>query len=1108
MDSLSSSSATTVPAPEDGSQNYNNIDTLSRKGFKGSNRHGDGHNNSSRNSGSSNQRWIASSETSRSSSSSAAGARSNNKAQDEFTKESGKAVESSSSVTMKNYAAPSKPESGVSTGVSSSSGSGSSNNSSGNNSRASGKVQNSDRRPNNDDNRINVLKDTASLRGKVGNAIHNSRGDRREDHAGAAEMASSFVPYLPQDDAVVAGLGEQEGGVDASETQEVTDLLNEQLSALLRLPPRQFWRKVATDESVSVFLDSYLHFRRRWFDNPLGKPNVSVVAGDGDLSRRVFMVLLRMSSNHDPGTLVSESLSAKEHAAILLEKKLLDIPKLMDISAIYGYDNPDLTKRLVSNVFKVQPGYTGELVAYIPPLLERIYTMHQRCCKAIKAITNPSDKGTTAVGSNALHGELLEVVDFLNDVMITLKAFVKAYPPAADVFVSSGNSISGQGLFLPTLATVHDTLLPILQKGFAALHSPAKDHRLDSAEIHLNQNGAEVAAQDRLRKLSARLVELVWKLLELHYLEGTSGEDSASGAGSSRTYEDAVWKGDSLVQAVVSLGPSDGDDESPGGDVSSSVTRLVCTGALLRSVDSVHGLSFHILQACDRGTVVLDDAQQDYLSALLADTKPSNREKEDSLAMSAESFPLLLTLPEKEVEEETVIQQSKISQIKDLFPEYGNGFIAACLEVYDNDPEKVIERVLEGTLHSDLLLLDKSLTTKPDKVAHPVKDKGKGKVSEETLSSKKKSIWEEKSVMKESGSSSSLAANSGASSGYSEMTTSEVPTGRSVSNLGRYVRRQKDDGNFSELLDNRNETTSAAIRAAAAQIEYEDEYDDSFDDLGGYVADAGGNEETETLADQVVNRGRAQDESVGRFNSGRPTPVLPWGSTPAKGRGNSLGTQRVSSQSQRSAAVVPVGDSQFYDTLTKGRGNSMGAQRPSSDPQRSGSVVLEVDGQKQDTATDPAAGQGRGNRGGKGRKKWKEQGPKPEFYLKDGKLYSYKVAGAVGVSSVEEAEAIKQEETQTIYGLGAGGNVPATQQDTSSTGRKTDDGENSKAGKGGSPGDYGQPHSGHSGEGGRGRGASGRGRGAQGRGSHGRRDDNHHRKDQASKKHFGGLGGF
>jgi hypothetical protein len=57
--------------------------------------------------------------------------------------------------------------------------------------------------------------------------------------------------------------------------------------------------------------------------------------------------IVSRSSNHDPGTPARESLSATEHAAILQEKKLLDIPKLMDISALYGHDNPDLTQRLV-----------------------------------------------------------------------------------------------------------------------------------------------------------------------------------------------------------------------------------------------------------------------------------------------------------------------------------------------------------------------------------------------------------------------------------------------------------------------------------------------------------------------------------------------------------------------------------------------------------------------------------------------------------------------------------------------------------------------------------------------------------------------------------------
>lgn len=158
-------------------------------------------------------------------------------------------------------------------------------------------------------------------------------------------------------------------------------------------------------------------------------------------------------------------------------------------------------------------------------------------------------------------------------------------------------------MFLPAVATVHDTLLPILEKGFAALHSSAEEQPPVSNENYGKQNGADLTAQDRLGRLSARLVELVWKLVELYYLEETTAKDSTTGSLSGKAYEEAVWKGDSLVQAIVSLGPSDNEGDSLGGELSSSVSRLVCTGALLRSVERFHGLSFHILQARQRGTV-------------------------------------------------------------------------------------------------------------------------------------------------------------------------------------------------------------------------------------------------------------------------------------------------------------------------------------------------------------------------------------------------------------------------------------------------------------------------------------------------------------------------
>lgn len=53
----------------------------------------------------------------------------------------------------------------------------------------------------------------------------------------------NFVNYLPQDEAVAAGLGVEQGGLDPLESQRVVDLLNRELSQLLKLKARDFWRE-------------------------------------------------------------------------------------------------------------------------------------------------------------------------------------------------------------------------------------------------------------------------------------------------------------------------------------------------------------------------------------------------------------------------------------------------------------------------------------------------------------------------------------------------------------------------------------------------------------------------------------------------------------------------------------------------------------------------------------------------------------------------------------------------------------------------------------------------------------------------------------------------
>lgn len=390
-----------------------------------------------------------------------------------------------------------------------------------------------------------------------------------------------------------------------------------------------------------------------------------------------------------------------------------------------------------------------------------------------------------------------------------------------------------------------------------------------------------------------------------------------------------------------------------------------------------------------------------------------------------------------QVDEDTAIMESKISQIKDLFPDYGKGFLAACLEVYNQNPEEVIQRILEGALHEELQSLDISLEKIPPPksgVASMARnDKGKGKLVESALMPPRNIVP--------------------ALSPYQAVGSSNS----SISSAGRFIRKTTSEEPASLTLDSRDAKDLAKTLALSSQLEYEDEYDDSFDDLGLSIGDSAF-EETENL----------QDKS--NFSRGRNSEV----------------------------------------------DNGSSASNAS---------------------------------------KWGSR-KMPQFYVKDGKNYSYKVEGSIAVANYNEASLVNQSQKELIHGLGRGGNLPlgAVKRLTESKEEKDDEPESNEMGgrgrgrgffRGGRGGrrresneekDI-EPESNEMGGRGGGRGffrggrggrrggesneekddetesnemgGSGGGRGFRG-GRGGRRGggrSNHYRKDQAMKKHFSGLTG-
>ncbi|KAI3669427.1 hypothetical protein L6452_40662 [Arctium lappa] len=831
-----------------------------------------------------------------------------------------------------------------------------------------------------------TLSDSLRQQQSSSSEISTSSSAQRRIQAGG-----SFVNYLPQDEAVAAGLGAEEGGLDPVESQAVVDLLNRECSLLLKLNPKDFWREVASDTSLHVFLESFLKFRSRWYDFPYRGARgmvAGVIVGEHELSRRAFMILYRISSNRDPGAKASDSLSAKDHAVILQEKKLLDLPKLLDICAIYGHENEELTRLLVTNAIKAQPVIHDSFASVISHFLNIFHTMYERCSTSLEVLFSSHDAQD---GSTRLHTDYLEVMDFINDAIVSMDALVSAYKHAAVYFSCPVETSYGSDELLKILARLHDSLLPTLQQGFKIIFSAKKDgSQFTSSDMLPN-------IVTSLKMLSSRIVDFCWKLLNLCYLgEELFGENNPLPSASKifpAQVEDPIIRADILVQTFREIS-----------EECSTSKEGVGVNSLLQSVDKKYQLMGKLELLRNEGWISMDNEQLQFLSGIML--VPTSRE-----------IPHLPSATNKvEMDEDNAIMESKISQVKDLFPDYGKGFISACLEVYNHNPEEVIQRILEGTLHSDLLSLDTSLMVVPPKTTTLVtkKDKGKGILVELPTPTNVVPLVGKPQL--------------------------EGPSSTS-SSFGRFIRKSTTNLPDPQILDTKDE--AAKNFALQSVLEYEDEYDDSFDDLGLSVGDSG----PDDLNEKVT----------------------------------------------------------FTDTSA-------------SDASRWGSQQ------------------------------------KPQFYVKDGKNYSYKVSGSVAAANYNEASIVNQAQKEMIHGLGRGGNIPLGAAKKVMEVNEAKHGEHDPIGTGGNVNsvrrgdgrnsnnrkDHNAPMKsndsvdqvGGRGSSMRGRGwgrgnigkeqtttesnegedsnesVSERGRGGRGRGRRGGGRSNHYRKDQAMKKHFSGLGGF
>ncbi|XP_068419909.1 activating signal cointegrator 1 complex subunit 2 isoform X2 [Eschrichtius robustus] len=459
------------------------------------------------------------------------------------------------------------------------------------------------------------------------------------------------------------------------------------LDWLLALPHDKFWCQVVFDETLQKCLDSYLHYVPRKFDEWVA-PAPEVVDMEKRLHRSVFLTFLRMSTHKESK---DHFISPSAFGEILYNNFLFDIPKILDLCVLFGKGNSPLLQKMIGNIFLQQPSYYNDLDETMPTILQVFSNILQHCgLQGDGACATPQkleERGRLTPSDMPLL-ELKDIVLYLCDTCTTLWAFLDIFPLACPTFQKHD--------FCYRLASFYEIAIPELE-------SAIKKRRLEDSKLLGD-------LWQRLSHSRKKLVEIFHILLNqiclLPVLESSC--DNIQGF-----IEEFLQIFSSLLQEKRFLRDYDAlfpvaDDISLLQQASSALDETR-TAYILQAVESAwEGVDRR--KATNAKDPPVAENPNRVVEAAEAVSRPSslpqNLEEEECLGAAAAPGPAVCG----------VELDSLISQVKDLLPDLGEGFILACLEHYSYDPEQVINNILEGRLAPALSQLDHGLDrqVKPD----------------------------------------------------------------------------------------------------------------------------------------------------------------------------------------------------------------------------------------------------------------------------------------------------------------------------------------------------------------------------------------------------------
>lgn len=482
--------------------------------------------------------------------------------------------------------------------------------------------------------------------------------------------------------------------------------IEEDLHWLLTLPHDKFWCQIVFDQSFHQLIDSYLKSAPRPYDLLYSQMTPDLRGPHNDVHRKVFMTCVRMATYKETKT---DFITPSVFGEILYENFIFDIPKIMDLCALYGQGNGQLLFKMVANIFREQPKYEDDLREAIPTVLEILNRLLSKCglddC-AGQAPTKLNDLRSETINQMSV-SEFQDIIFYLVDISCTLSSFLEIYPQSCVFFHEAD--------ICHRLASFYELILPALT---AALKT--KEFEIPSAKSQL-KNRLSLAKKLLLKVFHEVLNHCcIQPILEKSVNENSDVQvadyvedylQTVTAIMSERRFL-ADYEGQYNIQNDLDI-----LRQSP---VTIDETRLTFLQEVFDSAFSLYGKRNQPKgsrnaggRGSPEGSVGDSEERLQAVGNQPADSDisptsgackntPSNDICEGACAATPTGAEL----------------ESLIYCVKDLFPDFGEGFIEMCLIEMDYSAESVINSLLEDKLPTSLLELDR--TMKRGEIAKPL----------------------------------------------------------------------------------------------------------------------------------------------------------------------------------------------------------------------------------------------------------------------------------------------------------------------------------------------------------------------------------------------------